>query len=75
MCQLAELNPLDSNFVVQYAYKNYSKKYGKEVNLNADKKRFWFGTLKNINEKTMIRSFPLNPQRFPKAFELNYDYE
>jgi hypothetical protein len=25
--------------------------------------------------KTRNRSYPLNPQRFPKAFELNEDYE
>jgi hypothetical protein len=36
---------------------------------------FLVGTLKNITEKTMNRSYPLNPQRFPKAFELNDDYE
>lgn len=47
----------------------------REVNLNADKKRFWIETLKNINEKTKNRSFPLNPQKFPKSFELNDDYE
>lgn len=31
-------------------------------------------SLKNINEKIKNRSYPLNPQQFPKAFELNDDY-
>ena len=52
-----------------------SKTCEKEVNLNADEKRFWLGSLKNITEKTKNRSYPLNPQIFPKAFELNDDYE
>jgi hypothetical protein len=47
----------------------------REVNLNADQKRFWVETLKNITDKIRNRSFPLNPQQFPKAFELNDDYD
>jgi len=47
----------------------------REVNLNADQKRFWIESLKNVKDKTRNRSYPLNPQRFPKAFELNEDYE
>lgn len=46
----------------------------REVNLNADNKRFWIETLKNITGKVKNRSFPLNPQQFPKAFELNDDF-
>jgi hypothetical protein len=47
----------------------------KTVNLNADKKRFWIESLKNVKDKTRNRSYPLNPQQFPRAFELNDDYE
>lgn len=44
------------------------------MNLNADRKRFWIETLKKITDKIKNRSFPLNPQQFPKAFELNDDF-
>jgi len=47
----------------------------REVNLNADQKRFWLESLKNVKDKIRNRSYPLNPQRFPKAFELNEDFE
>ncbi len=47
----------------------------REVNLNADQKRFWFESLKSVKDKTRNRRYPLNPQRFPKAFELNDDSE
>lgn len=47
----------------------------REVNLNADQKRFWVETLKNVKDKMRNRIYPLNPQRFPKAFELNDIYE
>jgi hypothetical protein len=43
----------------------------REVNLNADQKRFWVETLKSVKNKTRVMSYPLNPPRFPKAFELN----
>ena len=46
----------------------------REVNLNADQKRFWIESLKNVKDKIRNRSYPLNPQQFPKAFELNDDY-
>jgi hypothetical protein len=46
----------------------------REVNLNADSKRFWVETLSSIQEKKINRSYPLNPQKFFKAFELNDDY-
>ena len=46
----------------------------REVNLNVDGKRFWIESLKSITDKIKNRSFPLNPQQFPKAFELNDDY-
>lgn len=46
----------------------------REVNLNADQKRFWIESLKNVKDKTRNRSYPLTPQQFPKAFELNDDY-
>ncbi len=45
------------------------------MNLNADQKRFWIESLKNVKDKIRNRSYPLNPQQFPKAFELNEDYE
>lgn len=47
----------------------------REIDLNADKKRFWITTLKNINDGIKNESFPLNPQMFPRAFEFNDDYE
>ena len=50
-------------------------RYFKILNyLKSDNKRFWFETLKNITDKIKNRSFPLNHQQFPKAFELNDDY-
>ena len=50
------------------------KTFEKEVNLNADRKRFWLESLKNVKDKIRNRSYPLNPQRFPKAFEFNDDF-
>jgi hypothetical protein len=47
----------------------------REVNLNADQKRFWIESLNNVKDKVKNLSYPLNPQRFPKEFELNDDYE
>ena len=51
------------------------KKETREINLNADEKRFWMESLSSISDKKLNHSFPLNPQIFPKAFELNEDYE
>jgi len=45
----------------------------REVNLNADDKRFWLGRLENINDNKMNNSTSLNPEFFAEKFELN-DY-
>jgi hypothetical protein len=50
------------------------REHEREINLNADNKRFWVERLNNIDEKKKNRSFPLNPQQFPEAFELNDNY-
>lgn len=50
------------------------KEHEREINLNADNKRFWVERLNSIDEKKKNRSFPLNPQHFPEAFELNEDF-
>jgi len=38
----------------------------REVNLNADRKRFWLGTIKSINDKIMNESMPLSLNHFLK---------
>ena len=49
------------------------KEETREVNLNGDDKRFWLGRLENINDDKMNNSTSLNPEFFPKRFELNDD--
>lgn len=63
--------------ILQNLHENIGKfsEHEREFNLNADKKRLWLRTLKNLTEKTKNRSYPLSPQIFPKAFELNDDFE
>jgi len=46
----------------------------REVNLNADNKRFWLSRLENINDKKLNKSTSLSPQIFPDYFKLNPDY-
>jgi len=38
----------------------------REVNLNADRKRFWLGTIKSTDDKTMNESIPLSLNHFTK---------
>jgi transposase len=42
------------------------KTFEKEVNLNADKKRFWFEDLTDINEKKMNELMPISFNPFSK---------
>ena len=39
----------------------------KEINLNADRKRFWLGKIASIDQKTMNESFPISLNHFKKA--------
>ena len=40
------------------------KEYEREVNLNADRKRFWLGKITEINSKEMNESMPLSLNYF-----------
>ena len=40
------------------------KEYEREVNLNADRKRFWLGAIKSIDDKIMNESMPLSLNHF-----------
>lgn len=42
------------------------KEYEREVNLNADRKRFWLGTIKSIDDRIMNESIPLSLNHFNK---------
>ena len=46
----------------------------REVNLNGDDKRFWVSRLFSINDGKLSKSTSLNPEFFPKKFELNDDF-
>ncbi len=46
----------------------------REVNLNGDNKRFWLGRLEDINDGKSYKSASLNPEYFPKHFELNENF-
>jgi len=50
------------------------KPHVREVDLNADNKRFWLGQLSKI-DNTRNSSMPLTPQQFPERFELNDDFQ
>ena len=50
------------------------KEETREVNLNGDDKRFWLKRLTDINDGKMNNSMSLNPEYFPKHFELNDNY-
>jgi hypothetical protein len=36
------------------------EEYEKKINLNSDKKRFWFDDLKSLNDKSFCDSVPIN---------------
>ena len=42
------------------------KTFEKEVNLNADKKRFWLGEIKSIDSKIMNESLPISMNYFTR---------
>ena len=42
------------------------KEYEREVNLNADRKRLWLGTIKSTDDKIMNESVPLSMNHFTK---------
>ncbi len=42
------------------------KTFEREVNLNADKKRFWLGEIKSIDSKIMNESMPISMSYFCK---------
>ncbi len=42
------------------------KEYEREVNLNADRKRFWLGTIKSTDDKIMNESVPISLNYFSK---------
>ena len=42
------------------------KSFEKEVNLNADRKRFWLGKIESIDSKVMNESLPLSMIYFKK---------
>ena len=42
------------------------KEYEREVNLNADRKRLWLGSIKSIDDKIMNESMPLSMNHFTK---------
>jgi len=42
------------------------KEIEREVNLNADRKRFWLGTIKSTDDKIMNESVPLSLNHFKK---------
>lgn len=42
------------------------KEIEREVNLNADRKRFWLGTIKSIDDRIMNESMPLSMNYFDK---------
>lgn len=46
----------------------------REVNLNSDDKRFWLGSLEDINDEKMNKSTSINPEFFPNYFKFNSDY-
>jgi len=50
------------------------KPHVREVDLNADNKRFWLGRLVDINDKKSNNSASLNHEFFPERFELNDDF-
>lgn len=50
------------------------KEETREVNLNADDKRFWLGRLENINDEKINKSTSLNPEYFKNHFKLNSDF-
>jgi len=51
-----------------------TKQETREVNLNGDDKRFWLGSLVDINDKELNNSTSLNPEFFAERFELNDDF-
>ena len=40
--------------------------FNREVNLNADKKRFWLGEIESIDSKIMNESMPISMNYFEK---------
>ncbi len=46
----------------------------REVNLNSDDKRFWLGSLEDINDEKMNKSTSISPEFFPNYFKFNSDY-
>ncbi len=42
------------------------KEITKEINLNADRKRFWLGQINSINQKDYNESFPISLNHFKK---------
>jgi len=42
------------------------KEITKEINLNADRKRFWLGKINDINQKELNESFPISLNHFKK---------
>ena len=42
------------------------KTFEREVNLNADRKRFWLGEIKSIDSKIMNESMPISLNYFEK---------
>jgi hypothetical protein len=42
------------------------KTFEKEVNLNADRKRFWLGVIESIDSKTMNESMTISMNYFEK---------
>ena len=47
------------------------KETTREINLNADKKRFWLGRIESIDDKIMNDSMPLSMNHFTKKHLIN----